>query len=72
MTPRVEFEGNALVTTPRLLEVAQGAGPLTAWLDPAVFKLVIRSRCTGRRPAVGGRRGLAAETQRTVSVVRGR
>ena len=40
-TPRLEFEGNALVATSRLLEVAEGTGRLTAWLDPAFFELVI-------------------------------
>ncbi|MBW8868143.1 MAG: translocation/assembly module TamB domain-containing protein, partial [Acidobacteria bacterium] len=41
MTPRLEFEGNALVATARLVAAAQAADPLTAWLDPAVFTLVI-------------------------------
>ena len=41
MTPRLQFEGNALVATSRLLEVAEGTGQLTAWLDPAFFELVI-------------------------------
>ena len=41
MTPRLQFEGNALVATSTLLEVAEGTGPLTAWLDPAFFELVI-------------------------------
>jgi outer membrane protein assembly factor BamA len=41
MTPRVQFEGNALVATSRLIEVAEGTGQLTAWLDPAFFELAI-------------------------------
>jgi outer membrane protein assembly complex protein YaeT len=41
LTPRLQFEGNALVATPRLQAVAQASGSSTAWLDPAGFTLVI-------------------------------
>lgn len=41
LTPRLQFEGNALVATPRLQAAAQASGSLTAWLDPAIFTLVI-------------------------------
>jgi len=40
LIPQLEFEGNALVATSRLMEVAKGAAILP-WLDPAFFTLVI-------------------------------
>ena len=70
LTPRVEFVGNALVTTTRLLEVAQGAGPLTAWLDPAVFKLVIDRAYRDEGLLSANVAVLPPETRAAVSVVR--
>jgi outer membrane protein assembly factor BamA len=70
MTPRVEFEGNALVTTPQLLEVARGAGPLTPWLDPAVFKLVIDRAYRDHGLLSAEVAVLPPETRAAVSVVR--
>ena len=41
MTPRLEFTGNTVVPTSRLLEVAQAVGLSTAWLDPPSFARAI-------------------------------
>ena len=41
MRPRLEFEGNALITTPTLLRVAERLDPLSAWLDPTSFAAVV-------------------------------
>ena len=43
-TPRLQFEGNSIVSTSRLLSrlgVAEVARPIVAWLDPSSFALVI-------------------------------
>ena len=40
-TAQLVFEGNALIETSTLLAVAQRAGPLAPWLDPASFRVLI-------------------------------
>ncbi len=40
-TAQLIFEGNAVIETTTLLAVAQRAGPLAPWLDPASFTVLI-------------------------------
>jgi len=70
MTPRLQFEGNALVATSRLLEVAGGTGQLTAWLDPAFFELVIERLYQEEGLLSADVKVLAQEIQDGASVVR--
>ena len=39
--PRLLFEGNALLSTATLIEAAERAGPLAAWLDARSFALMV-------------------------------
>ena len=41
VVPRVQFEGNSIIPTERLAEVASRSGRLAPWLDPASFADVI-------------------------------
>jgi outer membrane protein insertion porin family len=68
--PRLVFEGNAMVSTATLVETAQRAGPLAAWLDPASFGQVIKRLYLDEGLLSADVNVHAAEVQEGASVVR--